>query len=66
MGEGKIKAEEAVKEWLAERGYDYEVRTYVPDVSGTDSIKKEKILSPFLPGWKMWNPLWSSAVRENF
>lgn len=42
MGEGKSKAEEAVKEWLAERGYDYEVRTYVPDASGTDLIKKEK------------------------
>ena len=42
MGEGKIKAEEAVKEWLAERGYDYEVRIYVPDASGTDPIKKEK------------------------
>ncbi len=42
MGEGKSKAEEAVKEWLAERGYDYEVRTYVSDAFGTDSIKKEK------------------------
>lgn len=42
MREGKIKAEEAVKEWLAERGYDYEVRTYVPDAFGTDPIKKEK------------------------
>ncbi|MDE6517357.1 MAG: hypothetical protein K2L18_05870 [Acetatifactor sp.] len=42
MREGKIKAEEAVKEWLAERGYDYEVRTYVPDASRTDPIKKEK------------------------
>lgn len=42
MGEGKIKAEEAVKEWLAERGYNYEVRTYVPNASGTDPIKKKK------------------------
>ncbi len=42
MGEEKNKVEEAVKEWLAERGYDYEVRTYVPDDSGIDSIKKEK------------------------
>lgn len=42
MGEGKSKAEEAVKEWLAERGYDYEVRTYEPDASGTAPVKKEK------------------------
>ncbi len=42
MGEGKRKAEEVVKEWLAARGYDYEVRTYAPDASGTDPIKKEK------------------------
>lgn len=42
MGEEKRNAEEAVREWLAERGYDYEVRTYMPDGAGGDRIKKEK------------------------
>jgi len=31
MGEVKNKAEIAVRKWLAEREYDYEVRTYMPD-----------------------------------
>lgn len=42
MEEGNIKVEEAVKKWLSERGYDYEVRTYVPDEPGADAVKKEK------------------------
>lgn len=42
MGEEKKNVEEAVREWLAERGYDYEVRTYMADGAGADQIKKEK------------------------
>lgn len=42
MEEGNIKVEEAVKKWLSERGYDYEVRTYVSDEPGADAVKKEK------------------------
>ena len=42
MGERKNKAEEAVREWLSERGYDYEVRTYIPDGTGVQEIRKEK------------------------
>jgi len=42
MGEGNIKVEEAVKKWLSERGYEYEVRTYVSDEPGAVAVKKEK------------------------
>jgi len=42
MGEGKNKVEAAVKKWLAERGYDYEVRTYMPDGAGEGTVKREK------------------------
>ncbi len=42
MENRKRSAEEAVKEWLSERGYDYEVRTYVPGGSGETLIRKDK------------------------
>jgi len=42
MGEGKNKAEAAVRKWLSERGYDYEVRTYMPDGTGKGTVKREK------------------------
>lgn len=42
MGEEKKNVKEAVREWLAERGYDYEVRTYMPDGAEENRIKKEK------------------------
>jgi len=38
----KKNAEEAVKEWLAEKGYDYEVRTYMPGENGENQVRKEK------------------------
>lgn len=36
------KAEEAVKNWLEENGYDYEVRTYLPGEDAEERVKKDK------------------------
>ena len=36
------KAEEAVKKWLEENGYDYEVRTYLPGEDAEKRVKKDK------------------------
>ncbi len=35
------KAEEAVKNWLEENGYDYEVRTYLPGEDAEERVKKD-------------------------
>lgn len=37
-----LKAEEAVKKWLEENGHDYEVRTYVPDGTAGNCVRKDK------------------------
>lgn len=36
------KAEEAVKNWLEQNGYDYEVRTCLPGEDAKECVKKEK------------------------
>ena len=36
------KAEEAVKEWLEENGYDYEVKTYLPGRDAGECVRKNK------------------------
>lgn len=36
------KAEEAVKEWLKNNGYDYEVRTYLPDGAAGECVRKDR------------------------
>lgn len=36
------KAEEAVKEWLEENGYDYEVKTYLPGGDAGECVRKNK------------------------
>ena len=36
------KAEEAVKKWLEENGYDYEVRTYLPSEDAEKRVKMDK------------------------
>lgn len=46
MEEGKYGLEEAVKEWLAERGYDYQVRVCTPDGAGMDAAEKDTISIP--------------------
>lgn len=40
--EDKMKAEEAVKRWLQENGYDYEVRTYMPGGDTEKCVRKDK------------------------
>lgn len=42
MENGKRNAEEAVREWLSEKGYEYEVRTYTPGGPDGSSVRKEK------------------------
>ena len=42
MENRKRDAEEAVKEWLSERGYEYEVRTYTPGGTDAGAVRKEK------------------------
>lgn len=42
MENRKRNAEEAVKEWLSERGYEYEVRTYMPGGADGGPVRKEK------------------------
>lgn len=42
MENRKRDAEEAVKEWLSERGYEYEVRTYTPGGTDVGAVRKEK------------------------
>lgn len=37
-----MKAEEAVKRWLQENGYDYEVRTYMPGGDTEKCVRKDK------------------------
>lgn len=39
---GYGKAEEAVKRWLEENGYDYEVRTYMPGDDMQECVRKDK------------------------
>lgn len=39
---GYGKAEEAVKKWLEENGYDYEVRTYMPGGDTEKCVRKDK------------------------
>lgn len=36
------KAEEAVKKWLEENGYDYEVRTYMPGDDMQECVRMDK------------------------
>lgn len=36
------KAEEAVKKWLEENGYDYEVRTFMPGGDTKKRVRKDK------------------------
>ena len=40
--EKNAKAEEAVKKWLEENGYDYEVRTYIPGDDMQECVRKDK------------------------
>lgn len=42
MENGKGNAEDAVRRWLSERGYEYEVRTYTPGGSDGSAVRKEK------------------------
>lgn len=44
------KAEEAVKNWLEESGYDYEVRTYLPGEDAEERVKKDKDTIS-IPAW---------------
>lgn len=41
MEENGVDVVEAVKKWLAENGYDYAVRAYLPGEAGK-GVKKEK------------------------
>ena len=41
MEERRMDAVEAVKKWLAENGYDYMVRAYLPGGAG-ECVKKER------------------------
>lgn len=41
MDESRMDVVETVEKWLAEKGYDYAVRTYLPGEAG-GGVKKEK------------------------